>query len=197
MAEANKSHLEHYIQARERVLKGGDWLSEYLILMHDLALAGCTPTELNEISSLWAEIYRKKVEEIYPQHKNLKLVTGKQYGIASDDEKESMVKQLFIHKLIHEHIRHKRSKAIAEWIIILIGATFCVFLFVYIDEIENLPTWILLVAVVVLFPILMFLGAFAFSAQVIAAEKIDGLLKAVKSFVGSTLTQRSNKKEEK
>ena len=196
MAEANKSHLKLY-KAQKRVLKGGDWLSEYLSLMHDLALAGSTPTELNEIASLWAAIYRKKVEEIYPQHKNLKLVTGNQYGIASDDEKESMVQQLFIHKLIHAHIRHKRSKAIAEWIIILIGSTFCALLFVYIDEIENLPTWILLVAVVVLFPVLMFLGAFAFSAQVIAAEKIDGLLKVVKSFVGSTLTQRSNKKEEK
>lgn len=182
MAEANKSHLELH-KAQKRVLKGGDWLSEYLSLMHDLALAGSTPTELNEIASLWAAIYRKKVEEIYPQHKNLKLVTGNQYGIASDDEKESMVQQLFIHKLIYAHIRDKRSKAIAGWIIILIGATFCALLFVYIDEIENLPTWILLVAVVVLFPVLMFLGAFAFSAQVIAAEKIEGLLKVVKSFV--------------
>lgn len=197
MDEANKSHLELYTQARERVRKGGDWLSEYLLLMQDLALAGYTPTELNETASLWAEIYREKVEEIYPHYNNLKLATGNQYGIASDDEKEHIVRQLFIQKLIHAHRRHKRDKAIGKWIIILIGATFCALLYVYSDEIENLPTWILFVSFVVLFPILMFLGACVFCAQFIAAEKIVGLLKAVKSFVGSALTQLSNKKGKK
>ncbi len=146
---------------------------------------------------MWAETYREKIKEIYPQHKNLKLARGNQYGIASDDEKERMVQQLFIHKLIHSHRRHQRNKVIAEWILFLIGATFCVLLFVYIDEIKNLPTWIILIAVVVLFPILMFLGVCVFCAQLIAAEKIIGLLKAVKSFVGTALTRWSNEKEEK
>lgn len=35
MAELNDSHLKRYLEARQNILSGNDWLSEYLSLMHD------------------------------------------------------------------------------------------------------------------------------------------------------------------
>ncbi|MHC4556129.1 MAG: hypothetical protein ACYTFW_05420 [Planctomycetota bacterium] len=172
--------LSLYVKGHERILQREDFLSTYLWLIENVVQSGADSSEIAEIVDRWAVLYREQVEKIYSQHKNLKLAPSDEYRTASDEEKQRMFRGLFIRKLVDAHIRSKRNEAIAEWIIIAIGVTFVVILLVYGNKIENIPTWILIIGILVLFPVLIYLGACILVAQLTVCLKIKRLWKRLK-----------------
>ena len=165
--------------AEKRILDREDFLETYLILMENVAQSGADRSEIAEIVNQWAERFNEQVEKIYPQYKNLKLASSDDYRVASDEDKQRIIRELFIHKLIDEYKRQKSSKSIGEWITIIIGLTFVVLLVLYGDKLYDLPHWIIIICIPLL-PFLMLIGIFIFGAQIAIFKKIKRLLKRLK-----------------
>lgn len=166
-------------KAQERILRREDFLSTYLELMENVAQSGADRSEIAEIVRGWAGIYAKHVERLYPQYKNLKLASNDEYRVASDEDKQRIIRELFIHKLVDAHSRKKRSESNCEWFVIVIGGTLTVLLVMYGDKLYDLPHWIIIVCIPLL-PILMFVGVFIFGAQIAVGMKIERLWKRLK-----------------
>jgi len=160
--------------AEKRILDGEDFLETYLILMENVSQSGADRTEIAEIVNRWAKHFNEQVEKIYPQYKNLKHASSDEYRKASDEEKQCIVRELFIHKLIDEYKRQKSSKSISEWITIIIGLTFIVLLVLYGDKLYDLPHWIIIICIF-LSPVFMLIGIFIFGAQFSIYMKIERL----------------------
>ena len=160
--------------AEKRILDGEDFLETYLNLMENVAQSGADRSEIAEIVDRWAKRFNEHVEKIYPQYKNLKLASKDEYRVDSNEDKERIIRELFIHKLIDEYKRQKSSKSIGEWITIIIGLTFIVLLVLYGDKLYDLPHWIIIICIF-LSPVFMLIGIFIFGAQISIYMKIERL----------------------